>query len=120
MEIIKKNDGAYVEYEISGNKITFDDELMLNLEKYQRDNEVTIDICRDQKTGTLVSGVPDSGKYVAQISVYPREYEEIPVEVTETQVIQETEGTFHEMDGGYTKEALPFDMGKCTLSLWTI
>lgn len=113
MIIIQKNDGVYVDYEISGTKITFDDELMLNLSKYERDNEVTIDICRDNKTGSLVSGVPESGKYVAQIMIPAREYVETPLEIGETESEDETQG-------GVNRDVVPLQMEICTLSLWAI
>lgn len=117
MEIIYKNDGTYVDYEVSGNKITFDDELMLNLGKYERDNEVIIDICRDNKTGSLVCGVPESGKYVAQVTIPPREYEETVDETMTVAKNQESDGM---MEDGISREAIAFSMAKCTLALWAM
>ena len=48
MEIVNMNEGTKIGYEIMGNKIIFDDEFMLNLEKYQRDDPMHIDVCRDE------------------------------------------------------------------------
>ena len=47
-KIINKNEGAKIDYEIIGNKIIFNDELMLNLAKYERDDPMHIDICMDE------------------------------------------------------------------------
>ena len=44
MKIVEVNEGKKIDYSINGNKITFgDDELTLNLSKYERDEEVTIE-----------------------------------------------------------------------------
>ena len=61
MNIIHKNDGAKIPYTIRGSKITFDDEVMYNLTKYERDEASHIDLCRD-KFGNLVSGVIPGGR----------------------------------------------------------
>lgn len=45
--VINMNEGNKIDYEIIGNKIIFADELMLNLEKYERDDPMHIDVCRD-------------------------------------------------------------------------
>lgn len=56
MIIIEKNEGKKVAYEVTGNKITFgDDEITLNLAKYERDEEVQVDICRDDEN-ILIAG----------------------------------------------------------------
>ena len=48
MNIIEVNVGQKIEYEVHNNKITFgDDELTLNLSKYERDDEVVIHVCID-------------------------------------------------------------------------
>ena len=46
-KVINVNEGKKVDYEINGNKIIFNDELMLNLAKYERDDPMHIDICED-------------------------------------------------------------------------
>lgn len=114
MEIIHKNEGTYVAYQISGNKITFNEEFMVNLSKYERDDEVILDICRDNKTGALVTGVPEIGKYVAQIIIPPREYVASTLESQEMM----TEETLVGKDAADV--AVTFAMDKCTLSLWAI
>lgn len=116
MEIIYKDEGTFVDYEVSGNKITFDDELMLNLVRYQRDDATVIDICRDSKTGTLVCGVPEAGKYVAQVGIPAREYVTTTKEIdTQSEEVGHDDETMEE-----TREAVPFDIKVCTLSLWSV
>jgi len=44
MTVKSKNEGTKIPYEISGTRITFDDDLSLNLAKKQRDWDVHIDI----------------------------------------------------------------------------
>lgn len=109
MNIIEKNAGRKIPYKVSGTKITFDDELMLNLTKYERDDTNHLDICRDAY-GNLGNGVPSgSGKYVAQIDIPPRAYN-----VVETGLEDE--------DGNpvVKREAIPLDMDKVTLTLWSV
>ena len=99
MIVIEKTPGEKIEYEIKKNKITFNDELMLNLEKYERDYEQLIDICEDENFA-LVMGV--GRRYVAQIVIPERKYE-----LNESDSEEEFE-----------KIAIPFDMSSCTLILW--
>ena len=108
MNIIHKNDGAKIPYTIRGSKITFDDEVMYNLTKYERDEASHIDLCRD-KFGNLVSGViPGTAeRYVAQIDIPAR--------------------TYHDEDSGEVNDdgepiirpvADPFNVDNVTLTLW--
>lgn len=109
MIIIEKNEGEKINYTTKINKITFDDELMLNLEKYERDDPNHIDICRD-KFGNLVCGVIPSVAevYVAQIDIPSREYHYIADGVDENDQPKEVQ------------MSVPFDMNKCTLTLWAL
>lgn len=67
MKIIEVNEGKKIAYEINDNKITFgDDELTLNLSKYERDEEVIINICNDDD-GILTSSL--SKYFVANIII---------------------------------------------------
>lgn len=108
--VVEQNEGAKIAYEVGGNKITFgDDELTLNLERNERDAAAHIDICRD-KYGNLVMGVIPglAENYTAQIDIPPREYDYIADGVD---------------DNGEPREIpvpLPFDMKKCTLTLWAL
>ena len=108
--VVEINEGEKIKYALSGNKITFgDDELTLNLEKHERDDSAHIDICRD-KYGNLVTGVIPglAENYTAQIDIPTREYDFI------------ADG---KDDNGELLEApmpLPFDIKKCTLTLWAL
>lgn len=101
MIIIEKNAGTKIAYEASGTKLFLgDDELMLNLTKYQRDWPVHIDVCinRDEM---LVVGTGDGLYYAAQLDIPPIKYAE-PAEGEEG-------------SGG----PIPLDMDAVTLTLWS-
>ncbi len=105
MNIIYKTPEAenrHIAYETSGNKITLgDDELTLNLSKYEQDDPKHIDICFDA-TGCLVVGTATGRKYVAEIEIPARSYTE-------------------EVNGDQTERVpAPFDIDLCTLVLWEI
>lgn len=108
--VVEKNEGEKIAYEVSGSKIFFgDDELMVNLKTRERDEEVTLDICKDTQDGLTVGVNTEAREYVAQVTIPAREYE-----IVDTG--QEDE------DGNPIMErrALPFDMKKCTLTLWAL
>lgn len=108
--VVEKNEGEKIAYEVSGSKIFFgDDELMVNLKTRERDEEVTLDICKDTQDGLTVGVNTEAREYVAQVTIPAREYE-----IVDTG--QEDE------DGNPITErrALPFDMKKCTLTLWAL
>lgn len=74
MIVTEKNEGTKVNYEVTGDKITFgDDEITLNLIKYERDEAQTIDICRDDDK-ILIAG--PSKYFVANINIPARQYED--------------------------------------------
>lgn len=109
MNIIHKNDGAKIPYTIRGSKITFDDEVMYNLTKYERDEASHIDLCRD-KFGNLVSGViPGTAeRYVAQIDIPARCYDYVP------------DGVDADGNPKQKQVAVPLDMERVTLTLWSV
>lgn len=110
INVVEQNSGEKNRYSVSGNKVTFgDDELTINLEKHERDDENHIDICRD-KYGNLVTGVIPglAESYAAQIDIPPRDYDYI------------ADGND---ENGKPKEIampLPFDISRCTLTLWAL
>lgn len=106
MIVIEKNEGAKIPYSVSKTKITFDDDLTINLAKREQDWPVHIDVCHDAD-GELVIGAAAGRSYVAEIDIPAREYTTI-----------ETDGETSE-EGG-TSEPLPLDMSKVTLTLWAI
>ena len=126
MIVQEKNKGEKIPYTVKGSKITFDDELMVNVQRFERDDPAHIDICRD-KMGNLVSGViPGVAEtYVAQIDIPPRAYEvrEIEGAAEEAQADSEEAGGAPGgmMDRQTTERvAIPFDVEKCTLTLWAL
>lgn len=100
MIIIEKNAGEKIPYEVNGKKITFDDDLTINLAKRESDSEVHIDVCFD-RDGELVIGTAAGRAYVAEIDIPARKYTE-PEDETEQ------------------PESIPLDMDTVTLSLWSI
>lgn len=127
MIISEKNKGEKIPYSVRGNKITFNDELMVNVERYERDDPAHIDICRD-RYGNLVSGViPGLAEiYVAQIDIPARRYTETVIEAPAPEVQEAAEDGTGSAYGGrmdrqsVKREAVQFDMSKCTLTLWAI
>lgn len=103
MIVIEKNPGTKIDYEVTGFKITFDDELMLNLKKLQKDEPVHKDICFDAE-GDLVIGLESGRYYVAEIDIPAIEYE-----TTEPEEGEEP-----------ASEPLPLDMDQVVLTLWSI
>ena len=104
MKVIEINEGPKIDYTESGTKVTFDDELMVNAAKYQRDWPVHIDVCsnRDKQ---LVIGTGDGLYYVAQLDIPEIQYTE-PVEAEEEMTAP--------------PEPLPLDMANVTLTLWSL
>lgn len=105
MNIIEKNEGPKIDYEVTGKKICFDDDLTINLAKRQEDWPVHIDVCYDGDE-CLVIGTAAGRAYVAEIDIPTREYE-----------------YYESVEEGEEPEPpapLPLDMDKVTLSLWAI
>lgn len=101
MVVVEKNTGTKIEYEVSKTKITFDDELTLNLQKLQKEEPVHKDICYDAE-GDLVIGLDSGRYYVAEVDIPAFEYE--------------TTGEGEEEE----TKTLPLDMNKVVLTLWSI
>ena len=101
MIIINKNEGPKIEYEVTGKKICFDDDLTINLAKREEDDPVHIDVCYDAD-GDLVIGAAAGRAYVSQIDIPARSYTE-EGEGEETALVP-----------------VPLDMDKVTLTLWAI
>lgn len=112
MNVIEVNEGAKIPYSVSKNKITFDDELMLNVQKLERDFDVCVDICID-KFGMVTTGL--GMKYAAQIEIPAREYEER----TEQNLDYDPEDEASK-ETVVVREAKPFSMTKVTLKLYAI
>ena len=93
MIVVEQNKGTKIAYEVTNNKITFgDDEITLNLSKYERDEEVVINICSDDNK-ILIAGL--SKYYVANIIIPARSCTE-------------------------SGEVVPFNMDNVKLVLWAL
>ena len=108
MIIVEMNEGQKIEYEIQNTatkkKITFDDDLTINLAKREEDWPVPIDVCYDEDR-ELVIGTAAGRAYVAQIDIPARRYNEEadPDDPEQTILVP-----------------IPLDLDLVTLSLWSI
>jgi len=104
MIIVEMNEGQKIEYEIQNTatkkKITFDDDLTINLAKREEDWPVHIDVCFDEDR-ELVIGTAAGRAYVAQIDIPARQY--TPGETEEDPPVP-----------------VPLNLDNVTLSLWSI
>ena len=114
MIIVEKNPGQKIDYEVNKTKITFDDDLTLNLAKREEDYAVHIDVCFDED-GALCIGAAAGRSYVAQIDIPPRQYKEVPA----TSAADDADGS-HTPQQTTAREPLPLDMNTVTLTLWSI
>jgi hypothetical protein len=108
--VVEKNEGEKIAYEVSGTKIIFgDDELMVNLKSRERDEAVTLDICKDTQDGLTVGVNTEAREYVAQVDIPAREY-----------VIVDTGEKDNDGNPVMERKDVDFDMKKCTLTLWAL
>lgn len=112
MNVVEVNTGAKIPYTVSKNKITFDDELMLNVQKLERDFDVCIDICID-KYGMVTTGL--GVKYAAQIEIPARQYTEETIANPDYNPEDETS-----QETITKREPVPFSMTNVTLKLYAI
>lgn len=98
----------HVDYSTRGNNLTIEDSIVLKLDKYERDEAVHLDICRD-KFGNLTTGVIPgwSTEYVAQIDIPARSYHEV-----------ESGETNEDGEAIMIPEADEYDPANTTLTLW--
>lgn len=112
MNVVEVNTGAKIPYTVSKNKITFDDELMLNVQKLERDFDVCIDICID-KYGMVTTGL--GVKYAAQIEIPARQYTEETIANPDYNPEDETS-----QETLTNREPVAFSMANVTLKLYAI
>lgn len=111
IKVVEKTKGEKIPYVVnSKHVINFDDELSLNLPKYERDYGVLLDVCKDSY-GMLVMGRGVS--YVAQVEIPERQY--IEKEVDNPDYDPEDPMSNEKTT---EREPVPFDITKCTLYLW--
>ena len=103
--MVEKTGGVKVDLRVSGTKVYLgDDEMVLNLSKYERDDPVHIDIGLNAR-GFLTFGVSD--RYAVQIDIPGREYELVD------------SGELNENGSPRMKKvAQPFSMNNVTITLW--
>jgi len=101
MIIIEKNEGTKIPYSANNTKVTFNDDLTLNLASREQDWPVHIDICYDADRA-LVIGAAAGRAYVAEIDIPARQYTE------------------EEVDAEMQRTPIPLDMDTVTLTLWSI
>ena len=112
MNVVEMNTGTKIDYEVSGTKISFnDDELTLNLARYQKEDIVTKDVMADSE-GFLTLG--NGSFYVAQVEIPAKEYDVTVETVTEVVDGEEVEKEIEH------REAKPLDMDDVTLYLFSI
>ncbi|MGL5714167.1 MAG: hypothetical protein ACRCX2_14195 [Paraclostridium sp.] len=105
MRIIEKNEGRKIPYEVMKTKVIFDDMLMVDLARYQKDEEQVIDICIDNNE-MLSMGL--TGWYVANIVIPPKQYDLVENGVDENN------------NPKYEKVAKALNMDEVTLHLWAL
>lgn len=123
VKVIEKNEGRKIDWRQSAAKLTFgDDELTVNVAKYQKDWPVQLDICGDQD-GNLVLGAGEGRYYVAQVDIPATKYTgPQPIEPDEAQADSEAGSN----GGGGTQqqftpaEPIPLEMPDVTLTLWAL
>lgn len=71
MKTVEKNEGTKISCSQDGAKLTLNDELTLDLSKYERDFPVHLDVCRNAY-GMLTMGLSDN--YVAQVDIPARSF----------------------------------------------
>ena len=106
MQVIHRpeNGSNFIEYAVEGNVISFgDEELMINLKKRERDDDVTLDICEDYMGG-LVLTPAGARVYVAEIFIPARQYTE--------------EETVNEGESVTNRVPVPFSMDNVVLTLY--
>lgn len=120
MIIVEKDAGAKIDYSVRTTKITFDDDLTINLAKREQDWSVHIDICSDAD-GELVIGAAAGRRYVAEIDIPARQYEIIPAEVeSDPEVATPVEDGDLPDEPSEQRVPIPLNMANVTLSLWSI
>lgn len=110
--VVEINEGTKIDYEQNGTKLTFDDQLMTNVAKYQKGFPVHVDICMDADRN-LCTGVAAGLFYVAQLDIPAIKYEE--------QTTSENDSSDENGMNPQTPPAvIPLDMSDVTLTLWSI
>ena len=84
MQMEKKGSGPWPGVEVDGVKVTLtvgDDALSFDCAALQEDGQVTVDVVRGHDGGLAV-GVEKGVEYVANLTIPPAHYEDVPLPVT--------------------------------------
>jgi len=123
MQIIEKNAGAKINYELDGTKLSFaDGALTLDLARRQRDSAITLDIMVDSE-GNLTTG--RGLYYAAQVEIPPMEYDEKIIPAPEPAEQAEGEDDAAPAGMGESRDTVertprPLNMDNVTLCLFSI
>lgn len=103
VNIVEKNEGEKIIITVDGTKVTLEECMTLDLEKYERDFDVHIDICTNE-FGFLTFGLNE--RYAAQIDIPARAYNTV------------TDGVDEEGNPREIQVPVPLDMDNVTITLW--
>ena len=107
MKVIEKNEGPKIAYSVNKTKLNINDELIIDLAKYERDDVQHKDVCMDS-WDCLVMGLGTN--YVLQIDIPARTYELVDTGKTDP----ETKAAILD------RRAVPFSMDNVTITLWAL
>lgn len=117
MKVIEKNKGKKIPYEIKGAKITFDDDLTINTAKRESDSAVHIDVCFDIDRNLVVGAAVGRRRYVAEIDIPARKYEEVENEnYSET----ENDDEYIMKEPKFKRIPVPFNPDNVIVTLWEV
>lgn len=105
MIITNANNGPKAKYSLSGNKLTIEDSVTIDLQERQRTNERVIDVCLDRNLDRLREGL--SAWYVANVIIPAKRYSFQPsgeIDENGDDVMEEVE--------------LPVELSQVELRLW--
>ena len=78
MKVVCKTQGAeksHLDYELEKTRLTFNDELSVKLDKYERDEDAHLDVCVDCYGNLVLGVIPGlAQRYAAQIDIPARTY----------------------------------------------
>lgn len=112
MKVIYKTEGAekhHIPYELKKNRLIFDDEeLSVRLDRYERDEDAHLDVCRDKYGNLMLGVIPGVAQlYTAQIDIPAWTYHD-----------EDTGETTEDGEPIYKPVADPFNPDNTTLTLW--
>lgn len=111
---LPENGKKFIDYEVTDKSIIFgDEELSINLEKKERDYDISVDVIRDFSGGLLCSINSSAEKYVAQILIPARQYTTSTVDNPEYNADDPKSKKKIR-----TKVAVPFNIDNCELKLY--